>query len=219
MSQNITNNSGVVTKGYLNNNEAYLVRFADVASGVAPTFPFTVTQLTVGLTSVFNAVTVPSTVVNNMAELVTLWNSNINELKIAEVNSTTFKLLPGTINLPYLPSDFISINDGFTTQRVWRTSRFIPTVKDEANASGVDKLVEQLRRDYRLEQFRNWDYLRSAQRIISYYPSSTAGTDPNNPSGNAGNVSTIEYRFGFITHLTQTYTYDASDNLLTVTTT
>ena len=189
----------------LENQEAALIRLEDVESGTVPTFPFSVDTLGVSFITITEIDAITSTVVNNMGELVTLWNDNIDAVKIEELNASTFKMIPGTNNLPTQITDSIVLNDG-ATLRTWRKAVFIPTVLNEAEASSTDKTVEQLRTSFLFDQYANWEYIKGNEKSFTYY----AGTT---------NIENIIFINNGVTYLTQTLTYDANNNIINIATT
>lgn len=216
--QQLQLNEAEKTNSFLQNDEAVIVLFNDIESGSIPTFPFNVTDLGVNFSTGTNVVTIPSTTVNNMAELVILWNTNVSAVEMIEVDQTTFKLAAGSSNLPFRPFDSIVLNEGFTF-RIWRAANFIPSIKNELNASSTDKIVEQLRRTYLFDQYSNWEFIKGTEKTLSYYPASTPGTNPANPSGSSDNIQTISFTIGTLTYLLQTLEYNTSNNVTKITTT
>ena len=59
-----------------------------------------------------------------------------------------------------------------------------------------------------------WDTIVGNSKVFAYYTGTGSGA---NPSGNTNNIQTITYKTGSTTILTRTFTYDASDNVLTIT--
>jgi len=62
-----------------------------------------------------------------------------------------------------------------------------------------------------------WDTTVGNSKILSYYAGSVAG----HPATSTSEVETIEFRSdgGAVLHFTQTFTYDAANNVLTIVTT
>jgi len=203
------------TTNFLSNQEAAVVKFADIESGITPIFPFNVTQLGVMALTVIDTQSIIPIIVNNMTELATLWNNHISALKMMVLSANNFKLIPGTHTLPTEIVDSIIIHDGVITLRTWKAAVFIPTVVDESVASSTDKTVEQLRRSFLLEQYANWEFLKGNEKLFTYYTGIVAG----NPSGNTSNIETIRFRNATLTYITQTLTYDINDNILNIITT
>jgi hypothetical protein len=58
-----------------------------------------------------------------------------------------------------------------------------------------------------------WDAIPGNSKEFTYYSGEVAG----NPSGNTDNIQTIVYKTGVSTILTRTFTYNSSDNILTIT--
>jgi len=61
----------------------------------------------------------------------------------------------------------------------------------------------------------NWNTIAGNNTTYTYY----SGIVPGNPSGSTSNVETAEYFDYTGLVFTQTFTYDANDNVLTITTT
>lgn len=65
--------------------------------------------------------------------------------------------------------------------------------------------------------YDNWTTIAGNIIEYTYTVASTPGTDADNPSGNAGNLSTKVYKDSSETIvLTQTYSYDSNDNIIKV---
>lgn len=82
----------------------------------------------------------------------------------------------------------------------------------DTSLNNIEADIEEIRaRDARKE----WDSIPGNVITFTYYTGIAAG----NPSGNTSNVQTAVYSNGLGTVYTKTYTYDAGDKVLTVTTT
>lgn len=73
------------------------------------------------------------------------------------------------------------------------------------------RYIMTLVKDYNLAQ--NWDTVQNNSIAYTYY----TGVEAGNPSGTATNVKTKEYKKAGKTIFTQTFTYNAADDILTVT--
>lgn len=64
-------------------------------------------------------------------------------------------------------------------------------------------------------QLNIWDKIAGNNKLISYFSGVAAG----NPSGNVENIQTIQFRTGTTVIITQTFVYNAADNVLSITAT
>jgi len=85
-----------------------------------------------------------------------------------------------------------------------------------ATANTLRVVQEDLVRDHTVQA--NWEFVAGNSKEMTYYPTSVPGTDPNNPSGNE-NLQTVVFKQGVSTIITQTFTYDTSDRIVTLVTT
>ncbi len=224
-----TNQTNQITQATLTNtllesNDAAIVRLTDIESGVIPTFPFNITQI--GFQNIDGSETASvSATVNNITELVALWNANITGIRAETVTvvgtslaTNYFKLVPITSRLPAFSNESILLSQLFVNNRVIRGSNLTPLINDFSNQSSNDLIVEQLRRSYQFEVYRNWEFIKNNRKEFTYYAASAPGSDPNNPSGTAGNIATVRFTIGTnLTQLTQTFAYNTDDNIISIT--
>jgi hypothetical protein len=93
-------------------------------------------------------------------------------------------------------------------------SAVIQSAEGQATEAKQDLILTALNSLSELFLASNWSSVIGNTITYSYY----TGIEIGNPSGNTNNVETAEYSDGTGLIYTQTFTYDSSDNVLTIVT-
>jgi hypothetical protein len=116
-------------------------------------------------------------------------------IKVADITATAIDPAP---DVPF-------VGDADDLVNLLSTSFFINTAASGTLPAGAATEAQQ--------ELANFMSIPGNSGVVEYYSGVAAG----NPSGNTENIKTIAYLTGITPVYTRTYTYDANDNLLTIT--